>query len=225
MVCSNQPTDGGRSPQAGRATLASHQARAGLGRAEGIPNALSHYSRDPIKQILPINYGQPHELSPYEKPYGFWVSVDGADDWPSWCMAEQYQTEHLAHKYTVHLSDAASIAMLSSPSCFDRFEGAYGRDPHNCGMRDRLCIDWRAVADDYDGIIIAPYQWSERMSRSWYYGWDCASGCLWNHDVFLLSAAQRIEARSDETLQAARPEGQEPDGEADAPNPNQEQSQ
>ncbi len=31
-------------------------------------------------------------------------------------------------------------------------------------------------------------------------------------------AAQRIEARSDETLQAAQPEGQEPDGEADAPN-------
>lgn len=42
MVCSNQPTDGGRSPQAGRATLASHQARSGLGHAEGIPNALSH---------------------------------------------------------------------------------------------------------------------------------------------------------------------------------------
>lgn len=40
-----------------------------------------------------------------------------------------------------------------------------------------------------------------------------------------LIAAQRIEARSDETLQAARPEGQEPDGEADAPTPNQEQSQ
>lgn len=37
--------------------------------------------------------------------------------------------------------------------------------------------------------------------------------------------AQRIEARSDETPQAARPEGQEPDGEAVAPNPNQEQSQ
>jgi hypothetical protein len=40
MVCSNQPTDGGRSPQAGRATLASHQAPAGLGHAEGIPNAV-----------------------------------------------------------------------------------------------------------------------------------------------------------------------------------------
>lgn len=41
----------------------------------------------------------------------------------------------------------------------------------------------------------------------------------------LFAHAQRIEARSDETLQAARPEGQEPDGEADAPTPNQEQSQ
>lgn len=30
-------------------------------------------------------------------------------------------------------------------------------------------------------------------------------------------SAQRIEARSDETLQAAQPEGREPDGEADAP--------
>lgn len=44
-------------------------------------------------------------------------------------------------------------------------------------------------------------------------------------DVWEYRHAQRIEARSDETLQAARPEGQEPDGEADAPNPNQEQSQ
>ena len=39
MVCSNQPTGDGRSPQAGRATLASHQAPAGLGHTEGIPNA------------------------------------------------------------------------------------------------------------------------------------------------------------------------------------------
>lgn len=39
MVCSNQPTEDGRSPQAGRATLASHQAPAGLGHAEGIPDA------------------------------------------------------------------------------------------------------------------------------------------------------------------------------------------
>ncbi|WP_232508399.1 class I SAM-dependent methyltransferase [Qipengyuania flava] len=40
-----------------------------------------------------------------------------------------------------------------------------------------------------------------------------------SHWLVFMKPAQRIEARSDETLQAARPEGQEPDGEADAPNP------
>lgn len=27
----------------------------------------------------------------------------------------------------------------------------------------------------------APYQWRRRNERgfSWYYGWDCASGCIW----------------------------------------------
>lgn len=34
----------------------------------------------------------------------------------------------------------------------------------------------------YDGIVITPYVWSMRLDRSafWYYGWDCASGCIWN---------------------------------------------
>ena len=43
-------------------------------------------------------------------------------------------------------------------------------------------IDWAEVASKYDGIIISPYQWSLRldMEMMWYYGWDCASGCIWN---------------------------------------------
>ena len=38
----SRQTEDGRSPQAGRATLASHQARSGLGHSEGIPNAMTH---------------------------------------------------------------------------------------------------------------------------------------------------------------------------------------
>jgi hypothetical protein len=38
---------------------------------------------------------------------------------------------------------------------------------------------------------------------------------------WLSPKASRIEARSDETLQVAQPEGQEPDGEAGTPNPGQ----
>ena len=43
-----------------------------------------------------------------------------------------------------------------------------------------MFIDWPKVAERYDGIIIAPYQWSRRLDGPmWYYGWDCASGCVW----------------------------------------------
>ena len=44
-------------------------------------------------------------------------------------------------------------------------------------------LDFLKVMDEYDGIIIAPYQYSCRLmnsSTAWYYGWDCASGCIWN---------------------------------------------
>ena len=46
---------------------------------------------------------------------------------------------------------------------------------------DTWKVDWAAVAERWDGIEIAPYQWGCRMDvrTRWYYGWDVASGCLW----------------------------------------------
>ena len=41
-------------------------------------------------------------------------------------------------------------------------------------------IDWKKVASKYDGIEIVPYQPKARMNLLWYYGWDIASGCIWN---------------------------------------------
>ena len=39
--------------------------------------------------------------------------------------------------------------------------------------------DWAKVASHYDGIEICPYIESRR-NMTWYYGWDVASGCVWN---------------------------------------------
>ncbi len=52
-------------------------------------------------------------------------------------------------------------------------------------------IDWIKVAKQYAGLIIAPYQWGYRLEPGthWYYGWDCASGCIWDASVI-----ERIEA-------------------------------
>jgi hypothetical protein len=49
-------------------------------------------------------------------------------------------------------------------------------------------IEWPKVAAEYGGIEIAPYQWSCRLDPdvSWYYGWDVASGCIW--DASLITA-------------------------------------
>lgn len=45
-----------------------------------------------------------------------------------------------------------------------------------------VSVNWPLIATRWDGIIIAPYQWSCRYDDRtfWYYGWDCASGCIWN---------------------------------------------
>ena len=44
-------------------------------------------------------------------------------------------------------------------------------------------IDWNRVAKKYQGIIITPYIWERRLTTTctWYYGWDVASGCIWDN--------------------------------------------
>lgn len=57
-------------------------------------------------------------------------------------------------------------------------------------------IDWTVIAEEYDGIEIAPYQWSRRSDThtSWYYGWDCASGCLWTPRRSTLTLVGQLDA-------------------------------
>lgn len=46
-------------------------------------------------------------------------------------------------------------------------------------------IDWKKVTEEYQGIIISPYIWQRRLAphTMWYYGWDVASGCIWDTDA------------------------------------------
>ncbi len=41
---------------------------------------------------------------------------------------------------------------------------------------------WSGLAKDYAGIIIAPYLYQRRLdgNANWYYGYDCACGCIWD---------------------------------------------
>lgn len=141
---------------------------------------LRHYSDAPIGPILSVGqHNVTNLMFPYAKPRGLWFSVEGEDDWKSWCLSEGFCLDRLTHVHEVVLDQSANILRLMSPDDIDWFGRRYGA-PGRRGYEHG--IDWGRVADAWQGIIIAPYVWERRLARnaSWYYGWDCASGCVWD---------------------------------------------
>lgn len=41
-------------------------------------------------------------------------------------------------------------------------------------------IDWPKIMKHYAACEINPYLYQRRLESAWYYGWDCASGCVWD---------------------------------------------
>lgn len=142
---------------------------------------LSHFSTKPVSTVQSVNQNSVAD----QKPRGFWLSVDGDDDWPSWCQSEQWGLASLVVHHRVILHDAAPVLHLTSVPEIDRFHDQYGEIPeYQLGKSwAQKQIRWCRVAAEYQGIIISPYQWERRLdgpSHEWYYGWDCSSGCIWN---------------------------------------------
>lgn len=155
---------------------------------------LTHYSREPLTAIQ--SRGQRPE--PNDKPRGLWVSVDeGGEGWKDWCEVEGYRLHRLACVHDVMLASDVRILHLSNVDDIDVFTAAY-HAPIAPGIASRL-INWSAVADKYQGIIIAPYIWERRVDdlTFWYRGWDCASGCLWD-----AAAIESIRLRADDTAES-----------------------
>ena len=147
---------------------------------------LMHYASESFTLDRTREYSQP-EAHTFGKPTGFWVSVAGDNDWPSWCRAEEFDVDRLAVEHAVTLASDANVLRIESAHDLDAFYERYSvetdferRYPDS---RQSWPIGWHVVAEHYDGIIIAPYQWSHRLHMDWYYGWDCASGCIWNLDA------------------------------------------
>lgn len=124
------------------------------------------------------------------KPSGLWVS-DGAE-WLDWCRSEEFRTDKPWFSHEVTLTPEAEILTLASAEGIRTFTRRYGRQI-TPGL-DSHRIAWDEVAADYDGILITPYQWSCRNGTGtfWYYGWDVASGCIWNTDVISLGEAVEV---------------------------------
>lgn len=138
---------------------------------------LVHYHSEAFELERDRVYRQSNS-SFHEKPNGLWVSVWGNMDWYEWCIEEDFRLEELSVAHDVVLDENPNVIVLSDMDMMKSFEAAYGR-----GDDRYIAIDWKCVSQDYSGIIIAPYQFEARFKSMWYYGWDAASGCIWDLSV------------------------------------------
>lgn len=164
---------------------------------------LEHYTDAPFTLQRSTRYEQQPPMGML-KPVGLWVSVPGGDpDWPEWCREQEFALSRLAYRSRVRLSASANVLLVETPSALDlvhqqysvrddRMEEALAHVGSAPGRRPRRYwpMDWRRVAADYQGIVVTPFLWSRRLDGpSWYYGFDCASGCIWD-----LDAIESVEA-------------------------------
>lgn len=151
------------------------------------------------------------------KPEGLWLSVDGDDDWKTWCENNEFgpatrlkfrQKVTLLSNSIISADEArhshgyegfkGDVLHLDDEGDVRAWRGAYKSKLFDESNRYEG-INWAEMRRDYDGIIIAPYQYRLRMAEGflWYYGWDCASGCIWNKRVIeSISEPEEVEVQS-----------------------------
>lgn len=123
------------------------------------------------------------------KPNGLWYECqDGSSEtWKEFCtvgITDGYGKYDST--YNVILKDSGyHILHITDDRHFEKFHKMYSvnhpADPDGTKGFDKM-IDWPRVAEDYAGIEICPYLSDKRNDDDafWYYGWDVASGCIWN---------------------------------------------
>lgn len=200
-----------------------------------------HYSPTEIKKLIKNFYPKGYrQYIGKMKPIGLWLSVEGEDDWEKWCREGNFRLHDLKYKYEVKLKKTSSILYVKTIEELEAFtdqyqetfetyiktkKGAIRNLPlflkgklkdfyeGTYVLREKLVIhiQWEKVKKEYDGIVIAPYQWECRLRNKfmWYYSWDCASGCIWNIDAIatmdLISKTTNLIEAGEQLVYNSRP--------------------
>ena len=115
-----------------------------------------------------------------------WYSC--GNSWLEWCLAESFGFGPFVYELEL---DTSRIKFITGLKEFDEFSDEYGMEREEffglpkttwASHREYDCINWPKVeSDGFTGIEINPYLWARRLEGGmWYYGWDCASGCVWD---------------------------------------------
>lgn len=150
--------------------------------AKWLPTPLKQSELSRRTYVQPISY----------KPHGLWFDVES--DWRRWAEENEFNLENLAYRHTLRI-DTARMVVLRTPEELDAFTHTFGTsdivDKHGkrAPYKDlfevpgHCFIDWPKVAALWKGIAIPEYIWSRRLDLMWYYGWDCASGVVWDTSI------------------------------------------
>lgn len=131
-----------------------------------------------------INISRPYSEPFYEKkqitddkPKGLWYGIGSS--WLDWISSEMPEW-FSPFTYEIYV-DESKLLRVTNPSEMLVFNEKYSK-----AERYGNKIDWSAVErDGFGGVEISPYMWEFRLNTitRWYYGWDCASGCIWNYSL------------------------------------------
>lgn len=163
---------------------------------------LIHYTKSPIDFLEKREYLQT-DLYYQSKPHGIWFSVEDYENfpndctWKEWCKNVDFYLEFLTRSYQIILNKDAKILHLKTKKELFDFTNLYRNTTGRSALEnDTNEIQWDKVKSQYQGIIIAPYQWDCRLSSesSWYYGWDCSCGCIW--DISCIKEFNEVSTRN-----------------------------
>ena len=117
------------------------------------------------------------------KPTGLWYAV--GTEWLSWITSRRQRSDARAFGTGLHVHeitvDPARMLVLDTAAKVLAFNEEFG--PPENDRYGGLHFDWRPVAERWAGIEIAPFQPRLKFEVPWYYGWDVASGCIWDVSV------------------------------------------
>lgn len=142
-----------------------------------------------------------------KKPKGLWYGID--DDWLQWCYSNQsdwigpyfyeivLDESRLLSINNLEAFDQFEKAHVGKPEWMVALQqmAILGDDPlekewggyklsllneySDSGIMGKSFINYGKVALSYGAMEVTPYLHKRRLSSMWYYGWDCASGCVW----------------------------------------------
>ena len=162
---------------------------------------LTHFSKGPFAdEVRPVGpqKGPGRPETGTCKPTGLWLSDESSFlPWTGWCRREEFPLggfeTHFRVPWVRRFAETShgegTVLWLSTEREMMMFDAYYGMTWHartgeDSWNFDSLAMDdaWMHVKQDYDGLIISPYQARLAVMVPWYYSWDCASACVWNHE-------------------------------------------